>query len=270
MPDYTWISHPIRSKQWLPSCCICNTAVSLETSKTDEHGQAVHEECYVLKVGSTAEFAGDARYTRSPANRAALYEVCNAATAEPLKAPISRLSVVFTTLPTQPAKRLDRLKRAANVDRIAVAAILVLTCWIAYSNRLPASLLKFSQPQKAIALEQQASLLHAKAVSARRTPRLRTRSLSLQDARTRTSFRRPGENEIDYVKDDVTVRYFTHTSPQPVVKSEIAYIGKDVTVRYFTPKPTEVSPARLVESAAQPAESSSSVPENSPSSKPTQ
>ena len=34
----------------LPTCNICNRPVTLETSKTDEHGKAVHEGCYVLKV----------------------------------------------------------------------------------------------------------------------------------------------------------------------------------------------------------------------------
>ena len=31
-------------------CCICTGLVPLETSNTDEHGRAVHEECYVRKT----------------------------------------------------------------------------------------------------------------------------------------------------------------------------------------------------------------------------
>ena len=34
----------------LPNCSICNEPVELETSKTDENGKAIHEECYVVKV----------------------------------------------------------------------------------------------------------------------------------------------------------------------------------------------------------------------------
>jgi hypothetical protein len=34
----------------LPTCSVCSGPVSLETSKTDEHGKAVHEDCYVLKI----------------------------------------------------------------------------------------------------------------------------------------------------------------------------------------------------------------------------
>jgi hypothetical protein len=35
---------------WLPPCAICNGSVSLEESKTDERGMAVHENCYVWTV----------------------------------------------------------------------------------------------------------------------------------------------------------------------------------------------------------------------------
>jgi|HubBroStandDraft_2_1064218.scaffolds.fasta_scaffold13280_6 hypothetical protein len=34
----------------LPICPLCNEPVELETAKTDENGNAVHEECYTLKV----------------------------------------------------------------------------------------------------------------------------------------------------------------------------------------------------------------------------
>jgi len=32
-------------------CNICSKPVKIETSKTDEHGKAVHEGCYLLKIG---------------------------------------------------------------------------------------------------------------------------------------------------------------------------------------------------------------------------
>jgi hypothetical protein len=31
-------------------CSICNRPVSLENAKTEEHGLAIHEECYLLKL----------------------------------------------------------------------------------------------------------------------------------------------------------------------------------------------------------------------------
>jgi hypothetical protein len=35
---------------WRPRCYICKESVNLEDSKTDEHGRAVHENCYVWTV----------------------------------------------------------------------------------------------------------------------------------------------------------------------------------------------------------------------------
>jgi hypothetical protein len=35
-----------------PTCSLCNKPVSLETSKADEYGKAVHEGCYLLKVSA--------------------------------------------------------------------------------------------------------------------------------------------------------------------------------------------------------------------------
>jgi hypothetical protein len=32
------------------ACCICTRPIPVEDSKTDEHGKAVHEECYVRKM----------------------------------------------------------------------------------------------------------------------------------------------------------------------------------------------------------------------------
>jgi len=35
---------------WVPPCAICKESVKLEESKTDELGQAVHENCYVSRL----------------------------------------------------------------------------------------------------------------------------------------------------------------------------------------------------------------------------
>lgn len=35
---------------WLPRCIICKESVSLTESKADEHGRAVHENCYYWTV----------------------------------------------------------------------------------------------------------------------------------------------------------------------------------------------------------------------------
>jgi hypothetical protein len=43
-------SEPISDGRWRPQCVICRESVKLEESKVDEHGQAIHEECYVSKL----------------------------------------------------------------------------------------------------------------------------------------------------------------------------------------------------------------------------
>jgi hypothetical protein len=43
-----WSRRQVRPE--LPACSICNEPVELETTKTDEYGKAIHEECYVVKV----------------------------------------------------------------------------------------------------------------------------------------------------------------------------------------------------------------------------
>jgi hypothetical protein len=35
---------------WVLICAVCGKRVSLETSKTDANGQAVHEDCYVSAI----------------------------------------------------------------------------------------------------------------------------------------------------------------------------------------------------------------------------
>jgi hypothetical protein len=45
------LSEDIFEGQWRPNCAICGESVKLEESKADERGQAIHEDCYVSKLG---------------------------------------------------------------------------------------------------------------------------------------------------------------------------------------------------------------------------
>jgi hypothetical protein len=40
----------VRHRSFDPLCLLCTQPVSLENSKTEEHGLAIHEECYVLSL----------------------------------------------------------------------------------------------------------------------------------------------------------------------------------------------------------------------------
>jgi len=56
--------------------------------------------------------------------------------------------------------------------------------------------------------------------------------------RTRVRRARVGQNEVEYIGDDVTVRHFTYkpaTLHGGVRASQVTHFGNDVTVRYFTP-----------------------------------
>jgi hypothetical protein len=50
MSPVVQLSEHIPEGQWRPECIICKEAVELQESKADEHGQAIHEECYVSKL----------------------------------------------------------------------------------------------------------------------------------------------------------------------------------------------------------------------------
>jgi hypothetical protein len=144
---------------------------------------------------------------------------------------------------TQRAKRVPLQKRHWKTAA-AVAAVLVIVSWIVCRDRRPASPFGPSALQRSNAIEQQAPFVPAKLVSGNSTS-------TPQTVRRRV---RVGNYQVEYIGEDVTVRYFTpKPAPQPVRvrNNQVHYIGEDVTVRYFTPK-HEVAPPQSVGSAAQP------------------
>jgi hypothetical protein len=140
---------------------------------------------------------------------------------------------------------------------VAVAALLLLTSWIAYRGRRPASPLGASTSQEPSAAEQQLPFGPVKRLSPNSSSKQPTSPVPTEErrrvARTTPHWVRVGSNELDYVAEEVTVRYYT---PKPaslqarVGNSRVKYIGDDVTVRYFTPKQAAALP-RPVRSTAQ-------------------
>jgi hypothetical protein len=51
MPTVDWLD----PKAYSVPCVICGSEVRFEQSNTDEHGRAVHEQCYVENVKSSRE-----------------------------------------------------------------------------------------------------------------------------------------------------------------------------------------------------------------------
>jgi hypothetical protein len=86
---------PIRSnlafRSEFPACSICNEPVEVQTTKFDEIGEPVHEECYSPKVGPenappppSEATEGGARCTDHALPRA-IIEFLNSASAQPVK-----------------------------------------------------------------------------------------------------------------------------------------------------------------------------------------
>lgn len=128
----------------------------------------------------------------------------------------------------------------------AVAAVLLLTCWIAFGGRRSASPLKSAALPQSSASGQPAPFQPANSVPMRSAAQLTSSSVPvtsaparLKQAHSRAGHRRVRvrKNEVDYVKDDVTIRYFTNkpAAQRGVLEHRVSYIGDDVTVRYFTP-----------------------------------
>ena len=114
----------------------------------------------------------------------------------------------------------------------AVIVIVIAANWFAYR---PASPVHNSVQTKSTA---------ATEVSATAARRLPSPSGATKSGFPNSSFRRVrfNENEVDYIADDVTIRYFDRNaaSRQLRVVTE-RNIGDDVTVRYFESKPAVLS-----------------------------
>ena len=229
------VSSILRGLQPPPACSICNSPVLLETSQTNEYGQAVHEECYVLKLRSVAEFLNDGTSTLASANKYTIYQPGQATM--PKHRP--KQPDVLARLLMQPTKPVPWHKRPWNGHLAAVVTVLVLACWIAYGDRHPRLSLGSSELQSMATIEEQVPLSPAKTAPAENRPRFRSIPIAVADARTDTFLQTVVlVTRVVHIGEDVTVRYFT---PKPTSRREsvgqyqVVDMGEDVTVRYFAP-----------------------------------
>src|SRR5260370_40472613 len=133
---------------------------------------------------------------------------------------------------------------------VGVVAVLAIVCWVGIRDRRPALPPGGSGPHGSNAVEQPMPLAPAKRVSADSTSKPQTAlGLEPEDRKTsRTMSQRVLRNiRVQYISDDVTVRYFDPIPPpQRVLRNvRVQYISDDVTVRYFDPirAVTQPSPA---------------------------
>jgi hypothetical protein len=153
--------------------------------------------------------------------------------------PVLRQSAWLATSFAQRARHLRWSNRRRNSVLAAFAVVLMFTIGLASRHRGPAT------PMESSTLPgSNATIPHGllpKPLPGRRVAAAQAMSAPSKEARPkRSALRRVrvGQNEVDYIGDDVTVRLFTD---KPAAKrsqranSRIAHIGSDVTVRYFTP-----------------------------------
>lgn len=56
----------LHSLSFDPPCALCNRSVPLEEAVTEEHGLAIHETCYLRKLGVQRAFSADRLFSHVP------------------------------------------------------------------------------------------------------------------------------------------------------------------------------------------------------------
>lgn len=217
-------------------CHICDRAVPLETSKADEYGRAVHEDCYVDLLVLNSQ-AAQPTLLRKPVFHD-----------EPEDDEPRDTDKEWgnSALRQRMVRRRNSLRMPAWSADVAAVVALAIIAWFACTDHRQASPPEASQT----VYEQQA-----------------TRGTAPEAASSAFRRIRIGQNEVDYIAEDVTIRVFKHNpdaSPMRTAYKQVNF-GKDVTVRYISPKPT----VRPVANTAQPEDSSSPVSDNPVSRPPT-
>ena len=191
------------------------------------------------------------KFLASPADTRAMCQTPGAAIAKPEKMPSRRANpVVAATMMTHQAMRIFLHRRPWKVAGAALVIVLAIASWIAYSHRRPGSPLHASARQTSNAITQQLSPVSTKPVTAHKnTSSPQTAPIQIAEpskaGRSTLERVRVGDSHVDYVSEDVTVRYFT---PKPELQRVrvgdhvVDYISADVTVRHFTLKPAVMPP----------------------------
>ena len=254
MSDYTPLHHPISGNpQRLPKCCICSEPVCLETSNTDEYGQALHEECYVLKLcmkkkeeWHVLKLWLKADFLNNSGTHARPSQIGTRSATRAKRRWHRSASLQYQKawrvcdMLIQRAKRLSWHPDPWRLELAAVVTCLLLTCWIAYGDGNPDSFLGSLGLARSTALQDQV-LATPKVTTGKDRSRPHTVSVSVEQAGPANLFQKVGdeENEVVHIGGDVTVRYFRTRSIRTPSGSnrEVSSrsVGEDVTIRYFTP-----------------------------------
>lgn len=213
-----------------------SSAARIQQEAPDGSERPVVEQCIQKIAPPVQEPLHDGGRRTGPATNPGTSPTCRPS----VEAPPSRARRQLTRAT---AIVMHRAKRLPSYKRWAVAASLVLLIWIVCKDRRPAATLGAAALQGSNAIGQQLPSVSAKTSASMSTPQ--TAPVLTEDAgknlRPVPRWVRIGNNELDYVTPEVTVRYFTATPaarPLEVGRSHVEHIGEDVTVRYFAPTET--------------------------------
>jgi hypothetical protein len=134
----------------------------------------------------------------------------------------------------------DLGKHRGNEAAIAVVIAVMIAIWIAL-DRSPVSPIGGSARSGSNTAEKQVPSAPDMPLPAKRTSKPRTVADETESIkRAGSAFRRVrvGQNEVDYIAEDVTIRQFRPRAKYTQVsnRNELVNIGDDVTVRYFAYK----------------------------------
>jgi hypothetical protein len=180
---------------------------------------------------TSLEFPGGARSVPQPSNARPIDRTGVAMTGWAVKWSRWRHAAGPITTIKEQVKSAFRQPRSYLALAGVVAAI-VIACWITSADRRPVPSSGAPALQKLNAQDQEQVVVATPTGNIASKPRTILHRVG------------SGENEVDYISDDVTVRYFS-SSPTPQ-RALAGYrqvdIGKDVTIRYFAPKTAVVPP----------------------------
>ena len=148
-----------------------------------------------------------------------------------------------------------------NLAVAAVVAAATLAGWFAYRDHRPAlSRASSTQQGSNSVAPPHEVVLPVKPVPAAWSEAQAAPSLTGASTKPGSGFRRvrAGKHEVDYVADDVTVRYFTQNQAlqQASGKYRQLEVGNDVTVRYFALRPASLSGPQPIATATKPVDPS--------------
>ena len=212
-------------------------------------GKVIRERCEAAwaEVSQQCRTVWEAVGQRCGAAWTGVSQRCGAAWAGARELPMFRDPGAFPKALVQRAAEAISRKPFRGLTLAAVATAFGLTLWIAHGDHRPASQGGSSTSPPATAVK---SVQTGNADGGISTDKDKIAPAPVKASRlatTRARRDRVGQNDVEYIGDDVTVRHFTYRAappPRRPVGERVTYIGKDVTVRHFTTKPVVRSESR--------------------------